>query len=130
MRLYMRKLTCSLVITAVLAATPAAQAQTIDFQRVVRDAAAQTVLAAPRKERSAQANGFAQNTTARERRGIGKRILGGVVGGAAGFFAGAYTGAWIEGDRCQCDDPGLKGALIGMPIGAAIGAWAGQRWLF
>ena len=28
----------------------------------------------------------------------------------------------IEGDGCNCDDPGLKGALIGAPIGAAVGA--------
>ena len=49
---------------------------------------------------------------------------------AEGFFAGGYIGAWIEGDRCHCDDPGLKGVLIGAPIGAVIGGILGERYLF
>ena len=47
----------------------------------------------------------------------------GVVGGLVG---GAYIGARIEGTGCQCDDPGLKGAMIGAPVGAIAGgvlAW-------
>jgi len=47
----------------------------------------------------------------------------GVVGG---LFGGAYIGAKIEGSGCQCDDPGLKGAMIGAPVGAIAGgvlAW-------
>lgn len=44
------------------------------------------------------------------------------LAGVGGFFAGGYLGAAIEGDRCNCDDPGLMGALIGMPIGAATAA--------
>jgi Ni/Co efflux regulator RcnB len=44
------------------------------------------------------------------------------IAGVGGFFGGAYLGAAIEGDRCNCDDPGLMGALIGMPIGAATAA--------
>jgi hypothetical protein len=64
------------------------------------------------------------------RRGVGRMILGAVVGGVGGFFAGGYLGAAIEGDRCGCDDPGLKGALIGAPIGAATGAILGARFLF
>ena len=46
-----------------------------------------------------------------------------VVGGLVG---GAYIGAKIEGTGCQCDDPGLKGAMIGAPVGAIAGgvlAW-------
>ncbi len=121
----MRKLTCPLIVVVVLAAAPVAEAQRVDFDRAVRVAAAQTALTPARNARSAQ-NGQAP----RERRGVGKRILGGIVGGTGGFFAGGYIGAAIDGDCGGCDDPGLKGALIGMPIGAAIGAWAGQRWLF
>jgi len=44
------------------------------------------------------------------------------LAGFGGFFAGGYLGAAIEGDRCNCDDPGLVGALIGMPVGAASAA--------
>src|SRR5262245_5692334 len=47
--------------------------------------------------------------------------------GVAGFFAGGYVGAKIEGN-CACDDPGLKGALIGAPIGGVAGAIFGA-WL-
>jgi hypothetical protein len=47
--------------------------------------------------------------------------------GVAGFFAGGYLGAKIEGD-CNCDDPGLMGAIIGAPIGAAAAAIVTWIW--
>jgi hypothetical protein len=99
--------------------------EAVGFDRIVRTVAAETRLTAPAAARRAQAG-----PAPRARRGVGKRILGGIAGGVGGFFAGAYIGAAIDGECGGCDDPGLKGALIGMPIGAAIGAWAGQRWLF
>ena len=57
-------------------------------------------------------------------------ILGAAVGATAGLFAGGYIGAWIEGDRCNCDDPGLMGALIGAPIGTVVGGILGGFFLF
>jgi hypothetical protein len=54
----------------------------------------------------------------------GALIAAGMVGG---MYAGAYIGAALEGD-CRCDDPGLQGALIGLPIGAALGG-IGMAWL-
>ena len=54
--------------------------------------------------------------------GTGKRILWTSLAGLGGFFAGGYLGAAIEGDSCNCDDPGLKGFLIGVPIGTAAAA--------
>src|SRR5689334_9811758 len=54
-------------------------------------------------------------------RSVGRKIIGGALGAVGGFFAGGYLGAKIEGDDCGCDDPGLKGALIGAPIGAIAG---------
>lgn len=65
-----------------------------------------------------------------ERRGVGRTVLGGVVGAVGGFFAGGFTGAAIEGQGCHCDDPGLKGFMIGAPIGALAGGIAGAKWLF
>ena len=44
--------------------------------------------------------------------------------GLAGATLGAELGMRLEGD-CRCDDPGLRGALIGMPIGAAAGVALG-----
>jgi hypothetical protein len=58
-----------------------------------------------------------------------RRILGGVAGGVGGFFLGGYLGAKIEGDSCNCDDPGFKGFLIGLPIGAGVGAVLGAKFL-
>lgn len=57
----------------------------------------------------------------------GQRILWTSLGATGGFFAGGYLGAWIENsvDPCHCDDPGLKGALIGIPIGAIAGGITG-----
>jgi len=40
--------------------------------------------------------------------------------GWAGSGIGGEIGARLQGD-CHCDDPGLKGVLIGAPIGAAAG---------
>jgi len=51
-----------------------------------------------------------------------KRGLLTAAAGFGGFFAGGYLGAAIEGDRCNCDDPGLTGFLIGAPLGAALAA--------
>ena len=60
-----------------------------------------------------------------------KRIVAGaIVGGVGGFFVGGFLGAHIEGDRCNCDDPGVRGFLIGAPIGAVTGAIAGAKRLF
>jgi len=57
----------------------------------------------------------------------GRRVVWTVVGAAAGFFAGGYLGSAIENAvaPCGCDDPGLKGALIGIPIGAVAGGVTG-----
>ena len=61
------------------------------------------------------------------RHSIARKIVGAAVGAFGGFFLGGSAGAAIEGDRCNCDDPGLKGFLIGAPIGAVaggiFGAW-------
>jgi len=38
---------------------------------------------------------------------------------------GVYLGAAIEGETCNCDDPGLRGAVVGAPIGLVLGAIAG-----
>ncbi len=59
-----------------------------------------------------------------------RKVLGGIVGGVAGFFGGMFLGAAIEGDRCNCDDPGLVGALVGAPIGGVAGGILGYKFLF
>ena len=60
-----------------------------------------------------------------------KRIVAGaIVGSVGGFFAGGFLGAHIEGDRCDCDDPGVRGFLIGAPSGALAGGIFGAKFLF
>lgn len=58
---------------------------------------------------------------------IARKILVASALGVAGFLAGGKIGAQIEGDCGGCDDPGLKGALIGAPIGGTIGAIVGWK---
>ena len=71
-----------------------------------------------------------QGTAPPHRRTPLRIFLGAAVGATAGLFAGGFTGAWIEGDSCNCDDPGLMGALIGAPIGAVTGGILGGFFLF
>jgi hypothetical protein len=71
----------------------------------------------------------------RSRSGAGARskkrvIAGAIIGGVGGFFAGGFLGAHIEGDRCNCDDPGVRGFLIGAPIGAVAASIVGAKFLF
>jgi hypothetical protein len=61
----------------------------------------------------------------KRKRSLGRKILGGVLGGAGGFVGGLYLGAAIEGTSCNCDDPGLRGAIVGAPIGLVLGAIGG-----
>jgi len=57
-----------------------------------------------------------------------KRGLLAAAAGVGGFFGGGFLGAAIEGNRCDCDDPGLLGFLIGAPIGAALAASLTWVW--
>jgi hypothetical protein len=65
--------------------------------------------------------------TAKPRSSGARGTLGALAGAAGGFFAGIYVGAAIENEwyPCICDDPGLKGALRGAPIGAIAGGVLG-----
>jgi hypothetical protein len=57
-------------------------------------------------------------------------VAGAIAGSVGGFFAGGFLGAHLEGDRCDCDDPGVRGFLIGAPIGALAGGILGGKFLF
>jgi hypothetical protein len=70
-----------------------------------------------------------QASAPRKQRSTKRKVFGAIVGATGGFFIGGYLGAAIEGD-CNCDDPGLKGAVIGAPIGAAAGGILGYKFLF
>ena len=65
--------------------------------------------------------GSARSAPQNRKPSTARKIVGAAVGAFGGFFLGGYTGAAIEGDSCNCDDPGLKGFLIGAPIGAIAG---------
>jgi hypothetical protein len=69
-----------------------------------------------------------QATASRRQRSTTRKVIGTIVGGVGGFFGGAFLGAAIEGDRCDCDDPGFVGFLIGAPTGAAVGAVLGYKF--
>jgi hypothetical protein len=72
----------------------------------------------------------ARSSALQQPRSKKRAFAGGVVGAVAGFFGGAFLGAAIEGDRCNCDDPGFKGFWIGAPVGTAAGAILGSLFLF
>jgi hypothetical protein len=88
------------------------------IQQGIEDAR-QGVPLAPRQFASPQQRAGSRST--------GRRVVWTAVGAAGGFFAGGYLGSAIENGvaPCGCDDPGLKGALIGFPIGAIAGGVPG-----
>ena len=62
----------------------------------------------------------------RSRAGKTARQIGAaVIGSIGGMMVGGRVGAALEGKSCACDDPGLKGFLVGAPVGMAIGAVLG-----
>jgi hypothetical protein len=73
----------------------------------------------------AAVQGSARSAPQNRKPSTARKIVGAAVGAFGGFFLGGYAGAAIEGDRCNCDDPGLKGFLIGAPIGAVAGGLFG-----
>jgi hypothetical protein len=64
------------------------------------------------------------------KRSVARVVTGIVLGAAAGTFAGGFVGYKIERGfaDCRCDDPGIRGLIIGAPIGAAIGAVLGGKF--
>ncbi len=74
--------------------------------------------------------GAQQPPQAGRERSTRRKVFGAIVGGVGGFFGGMFLGAAIEGDRCNCDDPGLLGALIGAPVGGVAGGVLGYKVLF
>ena len=53
-----------------------------------------------------------------------QKITAGVALGVAGFFAGGLVGGALD-NNCRCDDPHLRGIVIGASIGAVVGAIMG-----
>jgi hypothetical protein len=132
------------IVTLCLIFPPIAGAQDVDVERIRallhRSAAARDVrLTLPADSDRVDARtglpplsaaARAQSGARQQRRSVGRVILGAAVGTVGGFFAGGYLGAKIEGNDCNCDDPGFKGFLIGAPIGAVAGGILGGLFLF
>jgi hypothetical protein len=70
-----------------------------------------------------------QASSGGRQRSTKRKVIGGIIGAVGGFFGGAFLGAAIEGDRCECDDPGFVGFWIGAPVGSVVGGIVGAKWL-
>ena len=97
-----------------------------EHSTAMEPASSRSAVPPPRRaQNTASGSRLAQNTASDSRsvRAL-KRAVGGLVGGVGGFMVGGLVGSKLE-PSCGCDDPGLRGFLIGAPIGAALGAIAG-----
>ena len=67
---------------------------------------------------------FGSSQRSSKRNSTAQKVTAGFALGFLGLLGGAALGASFD-RNCGCDDPGLKGAIIGAPIGAIGGAIAG-----
>jgi hypothetical protein len=77
-------------------------------------------------ETSARGASRVQQAQRGKKEQVARGVLGAVAGAVGGFFAGGFVGSKLE-PSCRCDDPGLRGFLIGAPIGAVAGAVVGAQ---
>jgi hypothetical protein len=118
-----------LMTIATVAAPPPAMAQTARPQvsRVDITSATKSFVAgrtAPRAASPARADASRPAVSAPRPRW--QRGLWAALGAFGGFWEGGALGAHLDGTSCGCDDPGLRGFLVGAPIGAITGgsiAW-------
>ncbi len=116
-------LTIMLALSAVRAAAQTGGDSTVSIRQYIETADfTKVVISNPPAGSTRQAPGGGRQ------RSTTRKVVGGIIGGVGGFFGGGYLGAAIEGDRCECDDPGFVGFLIGAPTGAAIGAILGVKF--
>jgi hypothetical protein len=101
-------------LSAIVARTPIQPSEQPKQLRSAERAALHQAVRGTRAQRLRRSSGYT----------MPQRVAAAVVMGFAGFYVGGKFGAAIEGN-CGCDDPGLKGFLIGAPIGAAAGATLG-----
>ena len=121
-------LSALLVAASVATATvPVSDAVTNPISRSIPRVTAEISAAAPQPALPAPAR-WARPP----QRGAGKIAAGAVLGAVAGIFAGGFVGYKLErafGD-CRCDDPGIRGVLVGVPVGALVGGIVGGKFLF
>jgi hypothetical protein len=82
------------------------------------------ILAGPRPESFTPSQWASTRAPSHER--VNRKMAGLILGGLVGFGAGTFIGAGII-PNCACDDPGLRGSVIGASIGTALGAIAGFK---
>jgi hypothetical protein len=108
----------TLTTPAVVAATPPAVTRAVMIDAV--------------RQSAMTAGGIGRSTPVQTHRRAANVVAGAFLGAVAGVFAGGFVGYKIErgfGD-CRCDDPGLRGIIIGVPIGAIVGGVLGGKLLF
>ncbi len=73
---------------------------------------------------------YAPASRASRKNGTAQKATAAFAIGFLGMIGGAFAGGWLDamlGRDCHSEDPGFKGALIGMPVGAAAGGIVGWR---
>lgn len=114
------------VPAALLATLPQLVVAPPQTKTTLRDAIARSSV------RPARAARLTQGPPRRQSRGMGRGVARGVAGALIGAFAGMWAGGsigWALTKDCGCDDPGMLGGLIGMPIGGIVGGLFGYQLL-
>lgn len=116
-----RRIAATLLIVMVTASAAAADDRKPTPLIISQQAIQQAIATAPRSF------GVPRQRAASSSTHTGRRVAWTVVGAVGGFFGGALLGSTIDRavHDCNCDDPGIVGFLIGMPVGAVAGGVAG-----
>jgi hypothetical protein len=118
----MRRLTAIVVISCFFVAPAAFAEPPAGPIPGIRASIAHVTFSSTARERSVALGGSMGTNT--KGPSSAQRARAAIALGFLGMLGGTWIGAKLTGN-CRCQDGGLEGAMIGMPVGAVVGGMVG-----